>query len=224
MFNNPQNICHYIDHTLLKPEATANQVVQLCNEARQYGFASVCVNPCYITLVARELKDTGVRACSVIGFPLGAHQPEIKAAEAGLAIEDGAEEIDMVLNIGELKSGRSSRAAEDIRAVIRAASGRALVKVIIECSLLTAAEKVAACRLAIDEGADFVKTSTGFSSGGATVEDVMLMRRTVGPDIGVKASGGIRDLNTLLQMVEAGANRIGTSSGVAIVAQLGSKK
>ncbi len=116
MFNNPQNICHYIDHTLLKPEATANQVVQLCNEARQYGFASVCVNPCYITLVARELKDTGVRACSVIGFPLGgAHQPEIKAAEAGLAIEDGAEEIDMVLNIGgELKSGRSSRAAEDI--------------------------------------------------------------------------------------------------------------
>lgn len=219
-----RGICQYIDHTLLKPEATAAQVVQLCKEARQYGFASVCVNPRYIPLVARELKATGIRICSVVGFPLGAHRAEIKAAEAALAIEDGADEIDMVLDIGALKDGRINQVSGDIGAVIRAVAGRALVKVIIECSLLTPAEKVAACRLAVREGADFVKTSTGFSSGGATVEDVRLIRRTVGPDIGVKASGGIRDLKTLLQMIDAGASRIGTSSGVAIAEEFESKQ
>jgi deoxyribose-phosphate aldolase len=222
--HNLERICQYIDHTLLKPEATAVQVVQLCKEARQYGFASVCVNPCHIPLVARELKATGIRTCSVVGFPLGAHRTEIKAAEAALAVEDGADEIDMVLDIGALKDGRGNQVSEDIKAVIRAVAGRALVKVIIECSLLTAAEKVTACRLAVGEGADFVKTSTGFGHGGATVEDVRLMRSTVGPDIGVKASGGIRDLETLLQMIDAGASRIGSSSGVAIARELENKK
>lgn len=210
-------IAKLIDHTLLKPDATKEQIVRLAEEAKKYHFASVCVNPVWVPQVYEILKETDVKVCTVIGFPLGATTPETKAFETRNAIENGATEVDMVINIGLLKSGRYEEVEEDIRAVTKAAEGKALTKVIIETCLLTDEEKVRACEIAARAGADFVKTSTGFSTGGATVEDVALMRKTVGDDLGVKASGGVRSLEDLMKMVDAGANRIGTSSGVKIM-------
>lgn len=211
-------LAQMIDHTLLKPDATAEEIRRLCAEAREHRFFSVCVNPYWVPLCAELLQGSGVKVCTVIGFPLGANRPEIKAAEARDAIARGAAEVDMVINIGALKSGEDDVVRSDIRAVVEAAAGQALVKVIIETGLLTDAEKVRACQLAREAGADFVKTSTGFGRGGATVADVRLMRQTVGPEIGVKASGGVRDYETAVAMVQAGATRIGASAGVAILA------
>lgn len=211
------NIASYIDHTLLKPESTKEQVIQLCKEAAEYEFASVCVNPSYVETAAAELKDSKVKVCTVIGFPLGASTSDTKAFETKDAIAKGAEEIDMVVNIGAIKSGDSELVKNDIQAVVEAAKGKAIVKVIIEASLLTDEEKVLASRLSKEAGADFVKTSTGFSTGGATVADVKLMRETVGADLGVKASGGVRSLEDVQGMIDAGASRIGASSGVQIM-------
>ncbi|MBB5180816.1 deoxyribose-phosphate aldolase [Planomicrobium koreense] len=211
------NIASYIDHTLLKPEATKEQIVKLCQEAAEYKFASVCVNPAWVSLSAKELSDSPVKVCTVIGFPLGASTSETKAFETADAIAKGAEEIDMVINIGALKSGDEELVKNDIKAVVEAAKGKAIVKVIIETCLLTDEEKAVASRLSKEAGADFVKTSTGFSTGGATVADVKLMRETVGPDLGVKASGGVRSLEDLQAMIDAGATRIGASSGVQIM-------
>ncbi|MFZ5815195.1 MAG: deoxyribose-phosphate aldolase [Bacillota bacterium] len=213
----PAQVAKLIDHTLLKPEATEEQIRRLCAEAREYQFMSVCVNPHWVPLCAELLQGSGVKVCTVIGFPLGANRSEIKAVEAEDAIARGATEVDMVINIGALKSKQYDRVLNDIRAVVDAAAGKALVKVIIETCLLTDEEKVKACQLAKEAGADFVKTSTGFSTGGATVADVALMRRTVGPEMGVKASGGVRDYAGTIAMVEAGATRIGASAGIAIV-------
>lgn len=210
-------IAKMIDHTALSASTTKEMIVKLCKEASQYQFASVCVNPTWVQLAATELKDTGVDVCTVIGFPLGASTPETKAFETKDAIEKGATEVDMVINIGALKDGDNELVERDIRAVVEAAKGKVLTKVIIETCLLTDEEKERACRLAVQAGADFVKTSTGFSTGGATVQDIALMRKTVGPDIGVKASGGVRSLEDAKAMIEAGATRIGASSGVAIV-------
>lgn len=206
----------YIDHTILKPETTKEQVAQILAEAKEYDFASVCVNPTWVSFVAQELKDSDVKVCTVIGFPLGANTPALKAFETKDAIENGADEIDMVINIGALKSKNYDLVLEDIKAVVEA-SGDKLVKVIIETCLLTEEEKIKACQLSKEAGADFVKTSTGFSTGGATVEDVTLMRKTVGPDMGVKASGGARSYEDAIAFIEAGATRIGASSGVAIM-------
>lgn len=211
------NIASYIDHTLLKPEATQEQIVKLCKEAAEFNFASVCVNPAWVEAAAAELKDSTVKVCTVIGFPLGASTSETKAFETTDAIKKGAGEIDMVVNIGALKSGNNEVVQKDIEAVVNAAKGKAIVKVIIETALLTDEEKVTASRLSKEAGADFVKTSTGFSTGGATVADVKLMRETVGPDLGVKASGGVRSLEDVQAMIEAGATRIGASSGVQIM-------
>lgn len=207
----------YIDHTLLKPDATPEQIRRLCTEADENGFASVCVNPAYVPLAAELLKDSAVNVCTVIGFPLGMNTTAIKAAEALKAVQDGADELDMVIQVGQLKSGNLAYVEDDIRAVVEASGGR-LVKVIIETALLTDEEKVTACRLAQRAGADFVKTCTGFSGGAASVHDIALMRKTVGPDMGVKASGGVRDYASAVALIEAGATRIGTSSGVAIAA------
>lgn len=209
-----------IDHTLLKPDATRAQVKRICDEAKTHGFASVCVNPSYIGYVAKELEGSPVAPCCVIGFPLGATMPEVKAYETDMAIGAGAKEVDMVINIGAAKSGEWDTIRKDIEAVVRASGGRAVVKVIIETCLLTDEEKVSACRESAQAGADFVKTSTGFSKSGATVEDVRLMRKTVGPNLGVKASGGVRDLKTAQAMVSVGATRLGTSSGVEIAKEL----
>jgi len=206
----------YIDHTLLKPDASQEQIETLIEEAKKYDFASVCVNPTWVSFAAQALKATDVKVCTVIGFPLGANTPELKAFETSDAIQNGANEIDMVMNIGALKSRNFDLVERDIRAVVEAAKGT-LVKVIIETCLLTDDEKVKACQIAQKAGADFVKTSTGFSTGGATVEDVALMRKTVGPDMGVKASGGARSYEDALAFIKAGATRIGTSSGVAIM-------
>lgn len=207
-----------IDHTLLRPDATAEDIRRICAEARRYEFFSVCVNPYWAPLVARELAGSTVKVCSVIGFPLGASSTRNKAAETEEAVRSGAGEIDMVLNIGELLGGNHDAVREDIRAVAGAAHhGGAILKVILETALLNDPQKTAACMLAQLEGADFVKTSTGFSAGGATVHDVKLMRQAVGPEMGVKASGGIRTLEDLRNMVAAGATRIGSSSGVKIV-------
>ncbi len=212
-----KTIASMIDHTLLKPEATPAQVEKLCAEAAEYHFASVCVNPVYIPLAARLLKDTGVKVCCVVGFPLGAIAPEQKAAEAASCAAMGAEELDMVIHIGAAKAGDWALVQRDIEGVVKAAAGRT-VKVIIETCLLTDEEKVRACEAAKAAGAHFVKTSTGFSTGGATTHDIALMRKTVGPEMGVKASGGIRDYATAMAMIEAGANRIGASAGIEIVA------
>lgn len=206
----------YIDHTLLKPDASQEQIETLIEEAKKYDFASVCVNPTWVSFVAQALKATDVKVCTVIGFPLGANTPELKAFETSDAIQNGANEVDMVINIGALKSRNFDLVERDIRAVVEAAKGT-LVKVIIETCLLTDDEKVRACQLAQKAGADFVKTSTGFSTGGATVADVALMRKTVGPDMGVKASGGARSYEDALAFIKAGATRIGASSGVAIM-------
>lgn len=206
----------YIDHTLLKPDASQEQIETLIEEAKKYDFASVCVNPTWVSFAAQALKGTDVKVCTVIGFPLGANTPELKAFETSDAIQNGANEIDMVINIGSLKSQNFDLVEKDIRAVVEAAKGT-LVKVIIETCLLTDDEKVKACQIAQKAGADFVKTSTGFSTGGATVADVALMRKTVGPDMGVKASGGARSYEDALAFIKAGATRIGASSGVAIM-------
>jgi deoxyribose-phosphate aldolase len=211
-------IASLIDHTLLKPEATQDQIVQLCEEAREYGFAAICVNPTNVKLSTRLLKSSPVAVCTVVGFPLGATLPEVKAYEAKQALNHGATEIDMVINIGALKSENYELVEQDIAAVARTCHDNgAICKVIIEAALLTEEEKATACQLAKKAGADYVKTSTGFGLGGATVEDVALMRRVVGPSIGIKAAGGIRTLKTAREMIEAGATRIGTSSGVKIV-------
>ena len=206
-----------IDHTILKPEATEAAVQKIIDEAKEYNFFSVCINPCWVAFASEQLADTDVAVCTVIGFPLGANTPEVKAYEAADAIKNGANEGDMVINIGALKSQQYDHVRQDIQGVVDAAKGKALVKVIIETALLTDEEKVKACELAKEAGADFVKTSTGFSTGGAKVADIRLMRETVGPDMGVKASGGVHNAEEALAMIEAGATRIGASTGVAIV-------
>ena len=210
-------IAQFIDHTLLKPEATRAAMDTLCEEAISYGFKSACVNSGWVGYVAEALKGTHIAVCSVIGFPLGAMSSAAKAFEARQAVDDGAQELDMVINIGALKSGDQKAVEQDIRAVRLEANRPVVLKVIIETCLLTHEEKIEACEIAQNAGADFVKTSTGFSSGGATVEDVILMRKTVGPDMGVKASGGIKDFETAAAMIAAGATRIGAGAGVAIV-------
>ena len=217
---NCSQIARTVDHTLLKPNATQEEIAKLCEEARAYCFASVCINPSYVALAARLLSGSGVKVCTVVGFPLGSTTPTVKSIESRDAMANGADEIDMVINIGALKSGNDAIVLDDIRAVREATRGRVL-KVILETALLTAEEKVRACLLSKQAGADFVKTSTGFSGGGATVEDVKLMRQTVGPMMGVKASGGIRDTATAQAMISAGATRLGTSASVAIVTDQG---
>jgi deoxyribose-phosphate aldolase len=208
----------YVDHTLLKPDATKDQIAQLCYEARKYEFASVCVNPTHVKLCADLLKGSPVKVCTVIGFPLGASSPKVKSFETETALRDGATEIDMVINIGALKAKDYDLVAQDINGVTRIAHGSgAIVKVIIETALLEEDEKVTACLLSKEANADFVKTSTGFSGGGATVEDVALMRKVVGPEMGVKASGGVKTYEDVKSMVMAGATRIGASAGVKIV-------
>ncbi|MFN3325940.1 MAG: deoxyribose-phosphate aldolase [Bryobacteraceae bacterium] len=207
-----------IDHTILKPEATEADVRRYCREAMDYGFASVCVNPCRVPLAAAALAGSTVKVCTVVGFPLGAAMTEVKMLETEIAIRAGAREIDMVLNVGALKNGDFDRVRLDIAGVTGTAHGAgAIVKVILETALLTEAEKSAACDLAVRARADFVKTSTGFGPGGATVDDVALLRRCVGTSVGVKASGGIRTIDDLRRMVKAGANRIGASASVAIM-------
>ena len=206
-----------IDHTLLKPDATKEEVEQLCREAAQFCFASVCVNPNWVALCRELLRNSGVKVCTVIGFPLGAHLPDTKVYETRRALEQGAEEVDMVINIGALKSRDYALVEQDIHGVVTAAGGRALVKVILETALLSRDEKVMGCTLAKAAGADFVKTSTGFGGGGATVEDIQLMRETVGPEMGVKASGGVRTRDDAEKLVAAGATRLGASAGVKIV-------
>ena len=213
-----QNIAAMIDHTLLKPDVTPDQIAQLCYEARKYGFASVCINPAHVKLCADLLRGTNVKVCTVIGFPLGASSPEVKVYETETALREGATEIDMVINIGALKGGDHTLVARDIQGVVQVThAAGAIVKVIIETSLLTDDEKVTACLLAKEAGADYVKTSTGFAGGGATVQDVALMRRVVGPEMGIKASGGVRTFEEAKSMVAAGATRIGASAGVKIV-------
>lgn len=209
-----------IDHTILKPEVGKEQVETICREAREYGFASVCVNSSYVPLCAELLRDTEVKVCTVIGFPLGAMSTAAKAAEARQAILDGAEELDMVIHIGMLKDGNNEYVEQDIHSVVEEARGKAAVKVIIETCLLSEEEKVRACMLAKKAGADYVKTSTGFSTGGATAEDIALMKNTVGKDMKVKASGGIRTREKAEEMRKAGADRIGTSSGIRIVEEM----
>jgi deoxyribose-phosphate aldolase len=209
-------ITRMIDHTMLKPDTKENDIRQLCQEAREHCFASVCVNPSWVSLASQLLKGSGVMVCTVIGFPLGATATSVKAFETSTALADGADEIDMVINIGALKTGNTRLVEDDIRAVVTAARGFC-VKTILETTLLTDEEKVTACILAKKAGATFVKTSTGFGGGGATAKDIALMRKTVGPDMGVKASGGVRDLQTAINMLEAGATRIGASASVEIV-------
>lgn len=213
-----ENMAAYIDHTLLKPEAKREDIIKLCSEALQNNFYAVCINSSYVQTAVSELKDSAVKVCAVIGFPLGATTTATKAFEAAEAIASGAEEVDMVIHVGALKGGEEDYVRGDIAAVVKAARGKT-VKVIIESGLLTDSEKVLACRLAKEAGAGFVKTSTGFGPGGATVGDIRLMRETVGPDLGVKASGGVRTLEAARLMIEAGATRIGTSSGITIVQQ-----
>ena len=205
-----------IDHTLLKQDATPEQIIKLCDEAKDFHFMSVCVNPAYVPLAAKCLQGSDVKVCTVIGFPLGMNLTKTKVEEAELCIKQGAEEIDMVINVGMLKAGCDDYVKEEIR-LLKEVAGSRILKVIIETCLLTDDEKVRACIASKEAGADFVKTSTGFSTGGATVHDVALMRKTVGPDMGVKASGGVRTHEDLVAMVEAGANRIGTSNGTKII-------
>lgn len=210
------NYTNIIDHTLLAPDTKEKEIIKLCEEAKKYKFASVCVNPTWIRLSAELLHDSDVNVCTVIGFPLGASTPETKAFETQNAIESGAAEIDTVINIGALKDKNDELVEKDIRSVVDAAKGKALVKVIIEACLLTNEEKIRACEISVKAGADYVKTSTGFSLYGATVNDVAIMRKAVGPNIGVKASGGVRNTDDFKAMVDAGASRIGTSSAVKI--------
>jgi deoxyribose-phosphate aldolase len=214
----PREIARLIDHTLLKPDATRAQIETLCAEAREHGFATVCVNPTWVPLCARLLRGSETRVCTVVGFPLGATLPEVKAFEAARVVDEGACEVDMVMNVGALKSGDYRAVERDVAGVVAASHrGGALVKVIIETALLSDDEKVKACVVVRAAGAEFVKTSTGFASSGATPEDVALMRRVVGPDVGVKAAGGVKDLKSAQAMLQAGADRIGASVGVKIV-------
>lgn len=217
MTNNNAKINKLFDHTLLKPDAKRTQIKNLAEEAMKYDFMSVCLNPYWVSYAADLLKNSSVKVCTVIGFPLGANSTKIKALETSQAIEDGATEIDMVINIGLLRNEEYDLVYEDILAVVEAAKNKALVKVIIETCLLNDQEIVKVCELSVKAGADFVKTSTGFSVGGATIEDVALMSKTVGPDIGVKASGGISTIGAVNKLVEAGATRIGASSGITII-------
>ncbi|MEG1901020.1 MAG: deoxyribose-phosphate aldolase [Clostridium sp.] len=210
------NIAKMIDHTMLKADATSETIKRYCEEAKQYGFASVCVNTCHVPLVAQELAGSGVGVCCVVGFPLGAMSSEAKAMEAEIAVDAGASEVDMVMNIGAMKDKNYNFVSDDIRAVIKASKGK-IVKVILETCLLTKDEIVKACEIAVGAGADFVKTSTGFSTGGATVEDVALMRKTVGKRAKVKASGGIRTAEDAKAMIDAGADRIGAGNGVVLL-------
>lgn len=211
------NIAKTIDHTLLKPEATAADIQALCREAKQYGFASVCVNTCYVKLASELLRGSGVKVCCTVGFPLGAMAPKAKAFEAAQAVADGAEEVDMVLWIGALRQGNTAAVQADIEGVVNACHPRAIVKVILETCLLTDAQIETACRLCVAAGADYVKTSTGFSTAGATAEHVALMKRAVGGQAKVKAAGGIRTYEDAKRMIDAGADRIGASAGIAIV-------
>ncbi len=211
------NIAKTIDHTLLKPEATAADIQALCREAKQYGFASVCVNTCYVKLASELLRGSGVKVCCTVGFPLGAMAPKAKAFEAAQAVADGAEEVDMVLWIGALRQGNTAAVQADIEGVGNACHPRAIVKVILETCLLTDAQIETACRLCVAAGADYVKTSTGFSTAGATAEHVALMKRAVGGRAKVKAAGGIRTYEDAKRMIDAGADRIGASAGIAIV-------
>jgi deoxyribose-phosphate aldolase len=215
--NVPADVARYIDHTILKPEATREQVEQICDEAVRYAFYSVCVNSCWVSFCAKRLRGKDVRVCSVVGFPLGAMDSRSKGFEARNAIENGASEIDMVINIGALKSGELDLVEEDIRSVARACRSTTVLKVIIEICLLTDDEKVLACEISKKAGAHFVKTSTGFSKGGATAHDIALMRRVVGPQMGIKASGGVRTFEDAKTMIESGATRIGASASVKIV-------
>ena len=212
-----ERVASMIDHTILKPAATRDEIEKLCEEARRFRFASVCINPTYVPLCAQMLRMTNVKVCTVVGFPLGANRSEVKAFETECAISDGAQEIDMVINVGALKSKDTDLVERDIRAVVEACRGIVVSKVIIEAALLTDEEKVTACQLAKAAGADFVKTSTGFGPGGATAHDVALMRAVVGAEMGVKAAGGIRDAETAREMIAAGASRIGASASVKIV-------
>jgi len=207
----------YIDHTLLKQQASEEDIIKVCDEAKEYGFASVCANAYYASLVSKQLEGTNVKTCIVVGFPLGATTKEVKAFEAKQAIDNGAQEIDMVVNAGAIKSKKFDIIKDEIKAVVDVARGKAIVKVIIETCLLTDEEKVLVCKIAKEANANFVKTSTGFSTGGATVHDVKLMRETVGPDMGVKASGAVRTAEDARAVIEAGASRIGASSSIAIV-------
>lgn len=207
----------YIDHTLLKPAVTQDEIFTLCEEAKEHHFFSVCINPAWVATAKDLLVDSDVKVCTVIGFPLGATQSEVKSFETMNAIENGAEEVDMVINIGALKSGNTDLVYNDIKAVCDAAAQNALVKVIIEAALLNSDEIVTACELAKKAGADFVKTSTGFNGEGAKAEDVTVMRMTVGEDMGVKASGGVRSYEDAMSMIESGATRIGASSGKEII-------
>lgn len=209
----------YIDHTLLKADATVDQIKTLCEEAAEYNFMSVCINPVHIPLAKELLADSDVKVCTVIGFPLGANATAVKAFEAKTAVEDGADEVDMVINIGAAKAGDWETVEKDVRAVVEAVPEEVVVKVIIETSLLNDEEKTLASQAAQRGGTDFVKTSTGFSTGGATLEDVTLMRQAVGPDLGVKASGGVSNYAEAMAMIEVGATRIGASKGIAIVTQ-----
>ncbi|HJG03419.1 MAG TPA: deoxyribose-phosphate aldolase [Megamonas funiformis] len=211
------NINKLIDHTALKPNTTKESILKLITEAKTYDFASICVNPCWIELAHQELKNTDVKVCTVIGFPLGANTTEVKVFEAKDAIEKGAQEIDMVINIAMLKDKEYDYVENEIHQIVEAAKDKAIVKVIIETCLLTDEEKIKACELSQKAGADFVKTSTGFSTGGATVHDIALMRKTVGAEMGVKASGGVHTHEEALAMIEAGANRIGASAGVKLL-------
>ena len=213
---NKAQIAKMIDHTILKAEATESEIIKLCKEAIHYDFASVCVNPSMVPVAAKELKGTHVKVCTVIGFPLGATTTEVKVFETKDVIEKGATEVDMVINVGKLKERNLEYVKNDIKAVVEAAKGKALTKVIIETCLLTEEEKIIACKLSKEAGSDFVKTSTGFSTGGATVEDIKLMRETVGPEMGVKASGGVRSKKDALAMIENGATRIGASASISI--------
>ncbi|MEG2291157.1 MAG: deoxyribose-phosphate aldolase [Clostridium sp.] len=213
---NKQELAKMIDHTILKPEATEAEIMTLCKEAVEYGFASVCINPSMVRKAAEILEGSEVKVCTVIGFPLGATTTEVKAFETEQTIKDGATEVDMVINVGKLKENNLEYVKNDIAAVVNAAKGKALTKVIIESCLLTDEEKVTVCTIAKEVGADFVKTSTGFSTGGATKEDIKLMRETVGPNIGVKASGGVRSNEDAMTMIENGATRIGASASIAI--------
>lgn len=211
------NINKLIDHTALKPNTNKESILKLIAEAKTYDFASVCVNPCWVALAHQELKNTDVKVCTVIGFPLGANTTEVKVFETKDAIEKGAQEIDMVINIAMLKDKEYDYVENEIHQIVEAAKDKAIVKVIIEACLLTDEEKIKACELSQKAGADFVKTSTGFSTGGATVHDIALMRKTVGAEIGVKASGGVHTHEEALAMIEAGANRIGASAGVKLL-------
>lgn len=211
------NVAKYIDHTLLKPEVTDKEIAVLCEEAQEHGFFSVCIQPAWVNTAAEKLQESEVKVCTVIGFPHGATTSEVKAFETKDAISNGADEVDMVINIGQLKAGNLDYVRADIKSVVDAANKEALVKVIIESSLLNEDEIVTVSKLAKEAGADFVKTSTGFNGGGATVEAVALMRLTVGDDMGVKASGGVRSSEDAMKMIEVGATRIGASSGIAIV-------